>query len=165
EAPALLSDEAPGSRKSGNGGGKTEGSPALSHLPTDPRLATKLHVPRPRPQLVHRPRLVQRLQQSLQRPLTLLSAPAGFGKSTLLADWLTSCATPAAWLSLEPADNEPIRFLSSLIAALQTCDPQLGMTVQALLHPLHSPGLEAMLAVLLNELAVQLVEQHLVLVL
>src|SRR5947209_3654225 len=166
EAPALLSDEAPGSRKSGNGGGKTEGSPALSHLPTDPLLATKRHVPRPRPQLVHRPRLIQRLQQSLQRPLTLLSAPAGFGKSTLLADWLASCAIPVAWLSLDPPDNEPIRFLSSLIAALQTCDPQLGTTVHALLHPLHSPPLEAMLAVLLNELDSRLAEQeHLVLVL
>src|SRR5437868_2717457 len=160
EAPALLSDEAPGSRKSGNGGGKTEGSPALSHLPTDPLLATKLHIPRPRPQLVHRPRLIQRLQQSLQRPLTLLSAPAGFGKSTLLADWLASCAIPVVWLSLEPSDNEPIRFLSSLIAALQTCDPQLETRLQALLHPLHSPSLEAMLAVLLNEPAVQVIEQH-----
>ena len=160
EAPALSSDEPLGNRKSGNGGGKTEGSLALSHPPTDPLLATKLHIPRPRPQLVHRPRLIQRLQQSLQRPLTLLSAPAGFGKSTLLADWLASCAIPVVWLSLEPSDNEPIRFLSSLIAALQTCDPQLETRLQALLHPLHSPSLEAMLAVLLNEPAVQVIEQH-----
>src|SRR2546421_7747647 len=155
EAPALLSDEGSGSRKSASGGGKTEGSPALSHLPTDPLLATKLHIPRPRPQLVHRPRLIQSLQQSLQRPLTLLSAPAGFGKSTLLADWLASSAIPVVCLSLEPSGNQPIRFLSSLIAALQTCDPQLETRLQALLHPLHSPSLEAMLAVLLNQPPVQ----------
>src|SRR5205823_7961745 len=154
----LSSDEAPGSRKSGSGGGKAEESPALSQLPTDPLLATKLHVPRPRPQLVHRPRLIQRLQQSMERPLTLLSAPPGFGKSTLLADWLASCAIRVAWLSLEPSDNEPTRFLSSLIAALQTCNPQLGTTVQALLHPLHSPPLKAMLAMLLNDLDSRVVE-------
>jgi LuxR family transcriptional regulator, maltose regulon positive regulatory protein len=164
ETPALSSDEATWNRKSGVGGRKPTVSPALSCLLTDPLLATKLHVPRPRPQLVHRPRLIQRLQQGMELPLTLLSAPAGFGKSTLLADWLASCAIPVAWLSLEAADNEPTRFLSSLIAALQTCDPQLGTMVQALLHPLHSPPLEAMLAMLLSDLDSKTVE-HLVLVL
>ena len=95
------------------------GSPAdwrtrseFAGLPDDLLLTTKLRVPRPRPHLVHRPRLIQRLQQGMERALTLISAPVGFGKSTLLSDWLASCTIPVAWLSLEPQDNEPARFLS-----------------------------------------------------
>ena len=77
----------------------------ISHLPTDPLLTTKLRVPRPRPHLLHRPRLIRQLQRGLERILILLSAPAGSGKSTLLADWLTSSTFPVAWLSLETQDN------------------------------------------------------------
>ncbi len=127
-------------------------SPMISDLPTDPLLTTKLHVPRPRAHLVHRPRLIQRLQQSMEQTLILLSAPAGFGKSTLLADWLASCHIPAAWLSLEPRDNDPTRFFSYLLAALQTYDPQLGATERTLLHPLQPAPLESMLTALINDL-------------
>jgi len=141
-------------------------TPVLSCLPTAPALATKLPMPHPHPHLVHRPRLIQRLQQGLERELTLLSAPAGFGKSTLLLDWLTSCAIPAAWLSLEPQDNEPTRFFSYLIAALQASDPQLGTAVQPLLHLLHAPPLETVLALLVNDLDGRAVDQqHVVLIL
>ena len=73
-------------------------------------MATKLNAPWPRPHLVHRPRLLQRLQQGREGALTVLSAPAGFGKSTLLGDWLSSCAIPAAWLALEPQDDDPARL-------------------------------------------------------
>ena len=126
---------------------------ALAQLPTgDPLLATKLHVPRPRPHLVHRPRLLQRLQAGMERALILLSAPVGSGKSTLLADWLASRAIPVAWLSLEPQDNEPVRFLSYLLAALQTYDPQLNTTRQVLHSPLQPPLMEAMLTLLINDL-------------
>ena len=115
-------------------------------------MASKLHAPRPRPHPVHRPRLLQRLQQGREGTLTVLSAPAGFGRSSLLGDWLSSCAIPAAWLALEPQDDDPARFLSYLLAALQTYDPHLGACAQALPHPLPSPALEAVLSLLSNEL-------------
>jgi LuxR family maltose regulon positive regulatory protein len=125
---------------------------ALTLSQADPLLATKLHVPQPRPHLVHRPRLIQRLEQGRQRALILLSAPIGFGKSTLLADWLAARAIPVAWLSLEPQDNEPERFLSYLLAALQTYDPHLNTARQVLHHPLHPPLMEAVLTLLINDL-------------
>ncbi len=164
EAHTVLSDDEKHSRDHGNtpglsrvrnngvGGWKARLTPALSGLAAEPLLATKLHVPRSRPHQVHRPRLFQRLQQGMERTLTLISAPAGFGKSTLLSDWLTSRAIPAAWFLLEPQDNEPTRFLSYLIAALQTYDPRLGTTALALLHPLQPPPLETVLTLLINDL-------------
>jgi LuxR family maltose regulon positive regulatory protein len=75
-----------------------------------PLLATKLHQPRPRAQLVPRVHLVERLQQGLSGALTLASAPAGFGKTTLISQWLAGCARPAAWLSLDERDNDPAAF-------------------------------------------------------
>ena len=120
----------------------------LNHL-----LATKLHVPRPRTHLVPRVHLVERLQQSMECSLTLLSAPAGFGKTTLLAQWLAESGAIVAWLSLEPGDNDPTRFLVYLIAALQTLDARIGMTALALLSTPQPPSPEVVLAVLTNELA------------
>src|SRR5215831_18932706 len=75
--------------------------------PHHPLLATRLHVPRPRTQLVSRVRLVERLQQGVERALTLVSAPAGFGKTTLLAQWCAQSVMPVAWLSSEVEDNDP----------------------------------------------------------
>ena len=121
--------------------------------PLHPLLATKLHVPRPRTHLVPRAHLVERLQQGAERALTLVSAPAGFGKTTLLAQWLAESGMPVAWLSLEAEDNDPTRFLSYLIAALQTLDAQIGATALALLHTPQPPSPEAVLAVLTNDLA------------
>jgi LuxR family maltose regulon positive regulatory protein len=120
--------------------------------PLHPLLATKLHIPRPRTQLVSRARLVERLQQGLAGPLTLVSAPAGFGKTTLLAQWCAQSGMPVAWLSLEAEDNDPTRFLSYLIAALQTLDAQIGATALALLRTPQPPSPEAVLAVLTNDL-------------
>src|SRR2546421_3419376 len=139
--------------------------PALAHPPVDPLLATKLHVPRPRPHLVHRPCLIQRLQQGMERALILSAAPVGFGKSTLLSDWLASSAIPVAWLSLEPQDDEPARFLSYLLAALQTYDPHLGTIRQVLHH--QPPSMESMLTLLINSLLLRraTVQEHFVLVL
>ncbi|SRR5216683_2555023 len=130
---------------------------AQSATPTqpDPLLLTKLYVPRPRAQLVQRSHLVERLQQGMEHALTLISAPAGFGKTTLLAQWLAESSPAAAWLSLEPADNDPTRFLSYLIAALQTLDPHIGTSVPALLHTPQPAPLETILAVLTNELTSQ----------
>jgi ATP/maltotriose-dependent transcriptional regulator MalT len=115
-------------------------------------IATKLYVPRPRAQLIPRAHLTERLQQGVERALTLVSAPAGFGKTTLLAQWLVESGTHVAWLSLEAEDNDPTRFLSYLIAALQTLDAQLGTTALALLRTPQPPSPEAALAVLTNEL-------------
>ena len=117
-----------------------------------PLLATKLHMPRPRTDLVSRPHLVERLQQGMTSALTLVSAPAGFGKTTLLAQWLAQSAMPAAWLSLEAEDNDPMRFLSYLIAALQTLDTQLGTTALAILHTSQLPSPERVLAILISDL-------------
>jgi len=127
--------------------------PAQQDTPLHPLLATRLHVPRPRTRLVSRAHLVERLQQGMARQLTLVSAPAGFGKTTLLAQWLVESGVPVAWLSLEAEDNDPTRFLSYLIAALQTFDAQLGTTALALLSTPQPPSPEVVLAVLTNDLA------------
>ena len=118
-----------------------------------PLLATKLHRPLPRAHLVHRHQLAERLTQGVMGPLTLVSAPAGFGKTTLLAQWLAESGMPAAWLSLEPGDNEPVRFLSYLIAALQTLDPHLGAVALALLQMPQPAAAETVLTLLTNDVA------------
>jgi len=92
-----------------------------------PLLATKLYTPPPRPELVPRPRLLRRLDEGLQAGmrLVLVSAPAGYGKTTLVSNWLRESHVDAAWLSLDEGDNDPIRFLQYLGAALQTIVPAL----------------------------------------
>ena len=87
-----------------------------------PILATKLYVPPHQPKVVLRSRLIERLNEGLDHRLTLISAPAGFGKSTLLSEWLAGSDRPAAWLSLEEGDNDPTRFLAYLVAALRTIE-------------------------------------------
>ena len=79
-----------------------------------PLLSTKLYIPLPRPNLVLRPRLIERLDEGLHlgRKLTLISAPAGFGKTTLINEWVTGGRWPVAWLSLDKEDNDPARFVS-----------------------------------------------------
>src|SRR5437660_1337237 len=116
-----------------------------------PLLATKLYRPLPRAQLVRRPQLAERLTQGVMGPLTLVSAPAGFGKTTLLAQWLAESGMPVAWLSLEPGDNELVRFLSYLIAALQTLDPQLGAAALTQLKMPPPASAETVLALLTND--------------
>ncbi len=130
-------------------------APFLSYSLHDMRLGTKLHMPRPRTRLVRRNHLIERLQQGMEAPLTLISAPAGFGKTTLLAQWLAESGRDTAWLSLEPEDDEPMHFLSSVIAALQTLDPHLGSSALALLHatpPTPPPPPDIVLAQLAAEL-------------
>jgi len=132
----------------------TASSTAQSALtnPSNPLLATKLSLPRPRAQLVPRTLLLERLQQGMERSLTLVSAPAGFGKTTLLSQWLAESALPVAWLSLEPEDNEPIRFLTYLIAALQTLGPQLSASALARLRLPQPAEQETVLGLLANDL-------------
>jgi hypothetical protein len=89
-------------------------------------LTTKLRVPAAPPRAVPRPHLMERLDEGLTRKLTLLSAPPGFGKTTLLGQWISLRSEPVAWLSLDGADNDLTRFLSYLVAALQSIQPGLG---------------------------------------
>jgi LuxR family maltose regulon positive regulatory protein len=114
-------------------------------------LATKLYVPPPRANVVLRPHLLERLNEGLHRRLTLVSAPAGFGKTTLVGAWAAACERPAAWLSLDDGDNDPARFLAYLIAALQTVVPTLGEGVLAALQSSRPPPTEAALTALLND--------------
>jgi len=120
-------------------------------MPT-PILQTKLYIPPPRPDAIPRPHLIERLDAGRQRKLTLVAAPAGFGKTTLVSEWTTGCSQPVAWLSLDEADSTPARFLTYLIAALQTITPGLGGGVQAMLQSPQPPPAEALLTPLLNEI-------------
>src|SRR4030042_374419 len=99
-------------------------------MPT-PVLATKLYTPPPRPKAVLRPRLIERLNEGLSasHKLTLISASAGFGKTTLVSEWIAGCGRPVAWLSLDEGDNDPTRFLAYLVAALQTIATDIGAGV------------------------------------
>jgi LuxR family maltose regulon positive regulatory protein len=121
-------------------------------MPT-PVLATKLFIPPPRPRAVARAGLIARLNEGLHRRLTLISAPAGFGKTSLASAWVRGCGRPAAWLSLDNGDNDPTRFLTYLVAALQTIAPTMGAGVAGLLQSPQPPPVEALLPMLLNELA------------
>jgi LuxR family maltose regulon positive regulatory protein len=118
-----------------------------------PILATKLFAPPPQSRVVLRHRLIGRLNEgALHRKLTLVSAPAGFGKTTLLGEWLAGCEREAAWLSLDEADNDPTRFLSYLVAALQTIAPNIAEGVLGALQSPQSPPTESILTALLNEI-------------
>src|SRR6266702_5269127 len=120
-------------------------------MPT-PILATNLYIPRLRPNVVSRPRLIERLNEGLYRKLTLISAPAGFGKTTLVSEWVLGCQRPPAWLSLDEGDNDPTRFLTYLIAALQTIAANIGEGVSGVLQSPQPPPTESILTALLNDL-------------
>ena len=131
----------------------------------DVLLATKLHVPRPQPGFVARPRLAEALDEGLARGLVLVCAPAGFGKTALLADWVRSGDRPVAWLSLDAADNDPVRFWRHVVAALDRARPGIGERVGPLLGPPAPPSFEGLVTALINELAAQPGEDEVLLVL
>src|SRR4051812_33527721 len=115
-----------------------------------PLVETKLHVPRRRRGIVRRPRLTSRLGGRELPVLTVVSAPAGFGKTTLLAEWLGADAA-TAWLALDGRDNDPALFWSYVVGALQTVVPAVGETALSLLRSASSA--EAALGTLVNDLA------------
>jgi LuxR family maltose regulon positive regulatory protein len=122
-----------------------------------PILATKLYIPLPRSKIIPRPHLIERLNEGLHHKLTLISAPAGFGKTTLLSEWVQAMglATPSiavAWLSLDEDDKDVTRFLIYLVAALQTIAPNIGASVLGVLQSSQPPPTEAILTALINEI-------------
>ena len=118
-----------------------------------PVLATKLHTPVPRTKVILRPRLIERLNEGLGRKLTLVSAPVGFGKTTLVSEWVTGCDRPTAWVSLDEGDNEPARFLTLLVAALRTIEESIGGSAVSALESRQPPSTESILTTLINEIS------------
>src|SRR6201989_2259376 len=119
----------------------------------DVLLATKLHMPRPRPGQVLRPRLTARLDEGLARGLILASAPAGYGKTLRLADWARRGERPVAWLSLDAGDNDPARFWHHAVAALDRARPGTGDRVAPLLGPPAPTSFQGLVTALINDLA------------
>jgi LuxR family maltose regulon positive regulatory protein len=120
---------------------------------TTPILTTKLYIPSPRRNIVPRPQLIERINEGISQRLVLICAPAGFGKTTLLSDWVRQVDLPVAWLSLDAGDNELNRFLIYLIAAIQTVNDNLCRTVQAMLQAPQPPPMESTLTEVINEVA------------
>jgi LuxR family maltose regulon positive regulatory protein len=118
-----------------------------------PLLQTKLYIPHSQPNLISRPRLIKYLEDGLSRKLTLVSAPAGFGKTTLLSEWIHKCGRPAAWISLDQGDNDPSRFLKYFITALQKNEAEIGEGILSALQSSPPPKTDIFLTGLLNEIA------------
>ncbi len=118
-------------------------------------LTTKLNIPPIRPNLVSRPRLLKRLNEGLNYNLLLVSAPAGFGKTTLLSEWVhgSKPRISTAWISLDEGDNDPVRFWDYFIAALQTLQPDCGEKILPLLHSSPQLSFEPILTTLINDLS------------
>jgi len=119
----------------------------------DTLLTTKLHIPQPAREFVPRPHLAARLNEALKRKLTLVCAPAGFGKSTLVADWLAENGLSAAWLSLDEGDSDPARFWTYLIAAIQAVHPDVGHEARQIVGAPQLRSAEPAVVSLLNEVA------------
>jgi ATP/maltotriose-dependent transcriptional regulator MalT len=127
--------------------------PPVTAPGSDALLATKLHMPGPRPGQVLRPRLTARLDEGQARGLVLASAPAGYGKTVLLADWARHGEHPVAWLSLDAGDNDPARFWHHAVAALDRALPGTGDRVAPLLGPPAPSSFQGLVTALINDLA------------
>ena len=125
-------------------------------MPTEtdtlPLIRTKLYRPRITGDLVPRPRLLERLEQRRDRPLTLVVAPAGYGKTTLVTSWLEACGCPSAWLSLDEDDNDLALFLSYFLVSIRTMYPDALEETVALLQAASLPPLDVLARSLINEL-------------
>ncbi|HNE02951.1 MAG TPA: hypothetical protein PLT08_00420, partial [Anaerolineales bacterium] len=117
-----------------------------------PVVTTKLRIPPLRTKVVIRQRLLERLKEGLSRTLTLVSAPAGFGKTTLLSEWLGEVNLKIAWLSLDDGDQDITRFITYLISALQIIDPSIGESVLGALKSHQPPAVDTLLIALLNDI-------------
>jgi LuxR family maltose regulon positive regulatory protein len=133
----------------------TMSPPTANLAERDALLATKLHVPRQRPGFVLRPRLLERLQEGMEQQVVVVCTPAGFGKTSLLADWTRRDRRPVAWLSLDEGDNDPARFWRHVVAALEGVRPGVAERVTPLLGPPVPSSFEGLVTALLNQLAAQ----------
>ena len=115
-------------------------------------LLTKLHIPPAGNNVVHRSELFEKLNSGLSRKLILVSAPAGYGKTTLVSDWISQNKIPAAWLSLDNGDNDPAVFLSYVISGIQSIHKEFGQSALRLLNSPNSPSVESIASLLINEI-------------
>lgn len=118
-----------------------------------PLLETKLYVPQPRPDLVQRTHLIDRLNKGINKKLTLISAPAGFGKTTLVCEWISESEIPVAWISLDKGDSDPVHFFHYLIAAFQSFDVNIGEPALTMLRSPQQPPIESIMANLIKEIS------------
>ena len=117
-----------------------------------PILATKLYVPQPRPDLVLRTHLIDRLNIGINQKLTLISAPAGFGKTTLLSEWISQSEKPVAWISLDKSDSDSVHFIHYLVAALQSIQVNIGKAALSMLRSPQQPPIESIMINLIKEI-------------
>ena len=127
-------------------------APQAAAPESDALLATKLHLPGPRPGLVPRPRLAGQFEAGLGQGMVLVCAPAGYGKTVLVADWARAGQRPVAWLSLDPGDNDPARFWRHAVAALDRVRPGIGARLGPLIGPPTPASFEGLLTALINDL-------------
>jgi LuxR family transcriptional regulator, maltose regulon positive regulatory protein len=115
-------------------------------------LLTKLHIPSAGNSIVHRSELFEKLNTGLSRKLILVSAPAGFGKTTVVSDWISQNKIPAAWLSLDSGDNDPAEFLSYIISGIQSIYSVFGQGALSLLNSPNAPSVVSIISLLINEI-------------
>jgi LuxR family transcriptional regulator, maltose regulon positive regulatory protein len=127
--------------------------PTASLAERDALLATKLHIPRPRPGFVLRPRLLERLDEGMEQQVVLVCTAAGFGKTSLLADWARRSGRAVVWLSLDEGDNDPARFWRHVVATLEGVRPGIGERLASLLGPPAPRSFEGLVTAVLNQLA------------
>ncbi len=118
-----------------------------------PLLTTKLYLPQPRIDIVQRTHLINRLSEGISRKLTLISAPAGFGKTTLLSEWVSQRQIPVAWISLDKGDNDSVQFITYLVAALKSIKESIGKTALSMLQSPQLPEVESIIRGLISEIA------------
>ncbi len=128
-----------------------------------PILATKLYSPPLREDHISRPRLIQQLQTGVSRKLTLVSAPAGFGKTTLISDWLNQQTTPFIWYQLDETDSDPVRFITHLLAGIRQHLPNFGLGIEDFIQAPVLPAKESLFIELIN--AFSSAQQSIILVL
>jgi ATP/maltotriose-dependent transcriptional regulator MalT/class 3 adenylate cyclase len=117
-----------------------------------PILETKLYVPPSRPDLVKRTHLFDRMNKDTNRKLTLISAPAGFGKTTFISEWISQNEIPAGWISLDKGDNDYVQFIHYIIAAFQNFDSNIGEPALIMLQSAQQPSIELIMTNLIKEI-------------
>ena len=115
-------------------------------------LLTKLHIPPTGNKIVHRSELSEKLNVGLSRKLILVSAPAGFGKTTVVSDWIDQNKVPAAWFSIDTGDNDPADFLGYIISGIQSIHKEFGLSALKLLNSPNKPSVESIASLLINEI-------------